>query len=424
MIGKMKPEVLVVGAGPVGLMAALTLAKQDIPVVVVDREWRSSAHSYALALHPRSLMLLAEFGLLDEVLEAAYRVRRMGIYDAAAWRADVQIAAPGDAALPLAVLRQDVLEQVLVDALRRAGVTLLWNHAVSRLVPQADGAVATIDTLAKESMGYAVARTEWVVAQSRDLHVPFVIGADGHRSLVRRALDIAFPEIGPAQHFAVFEFATELNLRDEARLVLGPETTDVLWPLPHGHCRWSFQLTDQVAPASSRRKDRVPVDIGSAQFPQLDLERLRDLLNQRATWFDGRVEQIFWRILVRFERRLADAFGRDRIWLAGDAGHLTGPAGMQSMNVGLREAKQLAEMMAAVLRHGEPVTQLQDYGAQRLAEWRWLLGVERPWTADDQADPWISGRADRLISCLPASGAELVAAAKQLQLEPPGGPVP
>lgn len=417
MFGKLNPEVLVVGAGPVGLSAALALAKKGVRVTIVDRQWRTGAHSYALALHAQSLKLLQELAILDDVLERAYRVHTIGLYDHAARRAELRLAGPGGEPCPVAVMRQDVLEHLLEQALEQVGVKVLWNHAVSRVLPQGDGAAVTIDKLVKESVGYAVAHTEWMVAKSTDLQVRFVIGADGHQSLVRRALGIDFAEVGAAQHFAVFEFETYANLGDEMRIMLGDRTTDVLWPLPDRRCRWSFQLVGEDAPADSRIKQRVPVEIGGANFPGLDEERLRRLVAERAPWFMGRTQQIHWRIAVRFERRLASAFGSDNVWLAGDAGHLTGPAGMQSMNVGLQEAKQLADILSSALREGGSVEPLQDYNRQRITQWRGLLGLEGGLIPQTDTDPWIRDHTEQLLPCIPASGAGLAALARQVKLE-------
>ncbi len=423
MFGRTEPEVLVVGAGPVGLLTALMLAKNGVRVMVVDRDWRTGAHSYALALHPQSLRMLAQLDMLQPVLDRANRIRTIGVYDRAARRAELQLAAADDLAWSVAVLPQDVLERALEQALERAGVPVLWNHAVSRLTLQPDGAVATVDRLVKESVGYAVARTEWMVAKSRDLRVQFVIGADGHQSLVRRALGLDFPEVGAAQHFAVFEFESDADLGHEMRLTLTEQTSDVVWPLPERRCRWSFQVVDTEAPAASRTKDRIPVEIGGARYPQLDKDRLRGLIYDRAPWFTGQIEQIHWRMLVRFERRLVSSFGRDRVWLAGDAAHLTGPAGMQSMNVGLREAAQLAGILTGALREGGSIEPLQEYNRQRIAEWRTLLGLEGGLVPHDHTDAWIGQHCRQLLPCLPASGPDLAELAEQLQLkwEAPGG---
>src|SRR5690606_8964144 len=81
MFGREKTDVLVVGAGPVGLFTALHLARHGVRVQIVDKEWRTGAHSYALALHAASLRLLDDLGLRARVLEHAYRVDTVAFYD-------------------------------------------------------------------------------------------------------------------------------------------------------------------------------------------------------------------------------------------------------------------------------------------------------------------------------------------------------
>lgn len=415
MAVKKSPEVLVVGAGPVGLFTGLSLLARGVPVQVVDRDWRTGSHSYALALHGPSLEWLDELGVAAPLRQRGYRVHGIGLYDEARRRATLSIG--GDAARPgLLVMPQAALERVLEEALQQRGVQVRWNHAVSRLVNQANHVTVTLDKLVKESLGYAVAHTEWMVAQSADWEVPFLIGADGHRSLVRRQLELEFPEVGPPQHFAVFEFRTDADLEHELRITLTDHTTNAVWPLPDGFCRWSFQLPDFRAPLAPRIKERVSVQIGPDQFPVLGEDQLRALLRERAPWFQGRIDEIRWQMVVRFERRLASSFGRQRTWLVGDAGHMTGPVGMQSMNVGFREAHALAGILAGNLGDGATAERLETYNQERLAEWRQLLGLASRPSAGPGTDPWIAGRADRLLSCLPASGPELTQLAQQLDV--------
>ncbi len=419
MFDKKKSDVLVVGAGPVGLFAALTLAKQGVSVTVVDKDWRTGAHSYALALHARSLRLLEEMGLRDEVRERAYPVCTIGLYDSATRRAEVRITAQDESQQPVMVMPQDVLEGVLERALRRAGVAVLWNHCVSRLVAGSEGVDVTIDKMSKESVGYGVAHTEWTIDQTYDARFPYVIGADGHRSMVRRSAGIEFPEVARALHYAVFECQLSEDLGHEMRLVLGPQTTDVLWPLPNNGCRWSFELLDCVVPVNTRTKNRLHIEIGGVRFPSLDESSFRALLAERAPWFDRAVQDIRWRLVVRFEQRLATSFGRGRVWLAGDAGHLAGPAGMQSMNVGLREARELAEAIADSLGRGSSSEQLEEYSRQRTREWNCLLGLEGQVTADDHVDRWVHQCGSRIVPCIPASCGELSELARQLRLRVP-----
>jgi len=417
MFHQTTPEVLVAGAGPVGLFAALALTKRGIPTQIADRGWRAGTHSYALALHPASLSLLHDAGLLESVMEKAYPVRRIALYDVVEKRASIDLEPFAGSWSCLAVLKQDVLEDLLAEKLSELGVPILWSHEVFGLENHGDHVAARIDKFEKDSVGYAVARTEWVLAKTINTDVNFVIGADGHRSRVRRTLRLDFPEVAPAQHYAVFEFHTDADLQNELRIVLGDQTTDVLWPLPGGYCRWSFELpqyTDagEGHDAGERQKDRLFNSTGPA-FPELTEWNLMSLIAKRAPWFTGSVGEITWRNVVRFEKRLTSAFGTGRMWLAGDSAHLAGPIGVQSMNVGLSEAAQLVDIIAG------GGSSFVDYEGRWSAEWRRLLSIGGGLEAGPKADPWIAKHAAGLMSCLPGFGEDLDRLAGQLGLTYP-----
>lgn len=426
------PDVLVVGAGPVGLYAALALARRDVPVQIVDTGIWACTHSYALALHRRSLKLLQDVGLLERALESAYQVRKLALYDNKEKRAEIRLDNNADPMSCVAVLRQDVLEMLLEEALGDAGVRVSWRHQVSSIDPQPDHVVAVVDKYEQESRGYVVAHSEWVVSKSSRMEVPFVIGADGYKSKVRSALKVDFHEVGPAKYYAVFEFKSDADLGHELRLALGEQTTDVLWPLPNGYCRWSFELPDYTSATAEEWKryllesglDNVPtprtkdrsLTNGGEDSALLDEPHLRALINLRAPWFKGSIEDLTWRTIVRFERRLASSFGSGRLWLAGDAAHLAGPAGIQSMNLGLFEAHELAETLSRILHRVGSRTQLETYNDRWMAEWRRLQGIEGGLRASAETDPWVRQNAARLTGCLPAHGVELASLADQVKL--------
>lgn len=416
MFGRRKADVLIVGAGPVGLFSALVLTKRGIPVKIVDREWRTGAHSYALALHPQSLELLEDVGLLDDVRSRAYPVRTIALYEGAERRGELRIPARVDGSSSVVAMSQDVLEDLLETALHRMGVCIEWNHEVVRMCPSGDRVEATIDRLEKSSVGYAVAHTEWIVARTRKLAVPFVIGADGNQSQVRSTLGIEFPEVAPSQYFAIFEFRTDADLRHEMALVFDEKTTNVLWPLPNGCCRWSFQLEDFEDWFLPREKDRNELEIDQARYLLLSEDRLRNWLRTRAPWFEGSIDEIRWRKVVRFDSRLAAAFGAGRMWLAGDAGHMTRPGGIQSMNVGLQEAYDLATAIADALSDRGTCDPFARYNRERLETWSFLLGLNGRLRADSEAEPWIRRHVARMLPCLPASGDDLMALAAQVGL--------
>jgi 2-polyprenyl-6-methoxyphenol hydroxylase-like FAD-dependent oxidoreductase len=407
MSDKNVPEVLVVGAGPVGLFAALSLARQGVSVRIVDRDWRTGAHSYALAIHRRSLALLDELGLREKVLQGAYPIHSVGLYDRAGRRAEIGLSTGEAGDLGLATIRQDVLEQILEQALQQSGVRVQWNHEVSGLAVEDDGVLATVDKLEKDSVGYAAAHTEWVVARSTRLKVPYVIGADGHQSTVRRSLGIDYPRVGPPRHFAVFEFQTDAVFHHQMRIAWDDAASSVLWPLPEGYCRWGFELADFAARTGPRIKDRLAVELGGQAFPVLAEENLAKLIAERAPWFDGRIGEIRWRIVVRFDSCLASALGRQRAWLAGDAVHMTGPVGMQSMNLGFREAHELTATIAGLLRKDRLVAPLDSYNRRWLSVWRSLLGLAGGLSAGERTDPWVRRYSDRLLPCIPASFEEI-----------------
>ncbi|HEX6199471.1 MAG TPA: FAD-dependent monooxygenase, partial [Thermoanaerobaculia bacterium] len=242
MARKHETEVLVAGAGPVGMLAALALAERGVDVEVVDEEWRPAARSYALALHPATLELLDEAGLARDLFEEGHRVGRVAFYEGAERRAELSLAdLPG--AFPfLLVLPQRTLERTLEERLAARGVKVRWNHRLADLTLDGDRPTATVERLAKESTGYSVATTVWVVEAESTVVARAVVGADGHRSRVRRALGAELEEVGEPELYAVFEFTSDAPALDEVRVVLDEHGTSVLWPLGGERFRWSFQV--------------------------------------------------------------------------------------------------------------------------------------------------------------------------------------
>src|SRR5205807_2160537 len=100
---------------------------------------------------------------------------------------------------------------------------------------------------------------------------------------------------------------------------------------------------------TKRLKDRVPASVEWGVPPVLDKEHLKSLIAERAPWSSGSIDALSWRTIVRFEERLVSRFGDGRIWLAGDSAHLARPVGVQSMNIGLLEANELAGSFSRIL---------------------------------------------------------------------------
>jgi 2-polyprenyl-6-methoxyphenol hydroxylase-like FAD-dependent oxidoreductase len=417
MFTKHSTDVFVAGAGPVGLMAALRLTGAGLGVQIIDEEWRPAAHSYALALHSQSMELLDHLGMADELLAEGIRVQRVALYDGASRIGELHLSALPGRFPYLLVLSQDRLEALLEARLRQNGVRVQWNHRLSDLEPAGQSVLATIDQLDKVSSGYSVATTEWVIEKRQSTMASFIIGADGHRSLVRKRLEIPYDVVGVPEFYAVFEFQSEPEPDPEVRIVMDDRFANVLWPLPGGRYRWSFQLSPHDFPDASRRKSRLAVQIGEQSYEGLTRDDLHALILSRAPWFQAPIGELRWAMAIRFERRLAASFGRERCWLAGDAAHLTGPVGAQSMNVGFREADDLARRISTILKDGAPMDLLREYERSRTAEWRQLLGLAGGLMRGPRTDPWAALHRARLLPCLPASGEDLAILARQLGLE-------
>jgi 2-polyprenyl-6-methoxyphenol hydroxylase-like FAD-dependent oxidoreductase len=387
-------EALVVGAGPVGLVTALSLVDHDIGVQVIDEEWRGASHSYALALHPGSLRLLHAMGVGESILERGRRIDRLVFYESDEPMGEIDLTEVGGRFPFALVVPQNVLESVLVELLEARGGKVLWNHRLSAMTPESSSVKSRVARMEKTSGGYPIAHTEWNVAGEYDVASSFVVGADGYHSYVRKALGSRFEHRGDAETFSVFEFPCDLDLENEARVVFHRGTTNVLWPLPEGRARFSFEVP-QSEPA-------LPT-----------LEALTGLLRSRAPWFPPPAE-IAWTATALFERRVVDRFGDGRVWLAGDAAHVTGPVGAQSMNIGLREALDLADAIATAVDDRDVQRAFAAYGAERSAEWHSLLAARMQ--CRDDASPWARRRAAAILPCVPASGADLYMLLRQIGL--------
>jgi 2-polyprenyl-6-methoxyphenol hydroxylase-like FAD-dependent oxidoreductase len=247
--------------------------------------------------------------------------------------------------------------------------------------------VAKLDQVAT---GYPVARSEWVVVRNETIRPAYVIGADGYDSAVRRMSGIEMEEHGGGQIFSVYEIEAAGELPAEVRVIVDPDLTSVYWPLEEGRCRWGFQIRDASEHTAS-------------------MERLEQLIATRAPWWTARPSQIYWSTVGLFERRLTRSFGKGRVWLAGDAAHQAAPVGVQSMNSGLVEARELATRISLILRGEGPSSLLDEFATRMHDMWQRLLDGD-----SIRALPGTTGA--RIFGCIPASGDDLEPLLKQIAL--------
>ena len=391
------PEVLVVGAGPVGLIAGLFLQQYGVRVAIVDMRQRTRQHSYAVALHPRTLGILDETGLSERLIGGGRKLTKAAFYEGWERRAEIDYSALTSKHPYLLVIRQSLLERAAEEALGREKLGVLWGHRLQSLNSDGASVQAEVAKLDQVATGYPVARSEWVVVRSEMVRPAYVIGADGYDSAVRRMAGIEMADHGPGQYFSIYEIEATGELPAEMRIILDPDVTSVYWPLEQGRCRWGFQIQD-------------------ASEHETSMERLNQLTGARAPWCTARPTQIYWSTLALFESRLTRSFGNGGFWLAGDAAHQAGPVGVHSMNSGLAEARELAARISRIQRAGGAPSLLQEFASETHEAWQWLLGDGQAVRALPGADPWVRQTGSRLLGCIPASGDDLEPLLKQIAL--------
>lgn len=414
-------DVIIAGAGPCGLLAAILLGRAGLSFRIFEKDASPEADSFALALHPTTQALLHETGVLDEIRPHCLPVRSLTLHDRDQCLGEVHfgeaVQPPGD----VLVVPQDVLERALIYALRTLGHDIHWSHRVARIDARDRLLDIEIDELDERGVGYAVAHTERFVTRTHAIRASFLIGADGHHSLVRRQAGIRFLETAPPLHYAIYEFTCNEPVEPLIRLFLEDDHTNVFWPMPGNHGRWSFQLDDSLVSEWSREKHHAYVLHGRGPREPHAHEALAHYMEARAPGFDPSIGHIRWSMPVRFESRLAESFGAGAIWLTGDAGHMTRPAGVQSMNVGLLETRDLVHSIAARIQGitcGErSPDSLDRYNDERQREWRQLLGLDHNPRPSAETASGIRSRLDRILSAIPASRQTLQDVLAQLGVE-------
>jgi len=374
-------QVLVVGAGPVGLFAALCAAQRGLEVELLDQSWQGFGRGYATILHPRSLKLLAEAGLREELQAAGRPIDRIGIHVGG------RAVAMFDLESPVLALAQSTLEEALLRALRAKGIAPVAPVQASAIVQDDHGVEVRVVRRELVRLGTPAEYADWEPVESSFVRADFVIGADGYESRVRTALGIDSVTVGSTETFAVFEFATN-SRADWLDLSFDGELGSAMVPLPNGRARWAFQI-----------------DRGLDRFP--DIEHYRSLVASRAPWYRDGVAAINWGTVTQFERRIARTFGKGRVWLAGDAAHVTSPFGGQSMNGGLFEAYDLARRIADSLSGKAPRHHLDAYGEERRREWDQQFGVNVEYDLLPKAPDWLAPHARRLVASFPAMGRDV-----------------
>jgi 2-polyprenyl-6-methoxyphenol hydroxylase-like FAD-dependent oxidoreductase len=343
----MDADVLVVGAGPTGLMLANQLARRGVRVLIIDRHAGPSLQTRALGVQARTLEIYAQLGIVERALELGKRSTGANIWAQGRKMARVPFGEAGQDATPypfILILGQDDNERIMGDRLRDLGISVQWNTELIGLEQETDRVTATL---------------KLPDGTSRKILAAWVAGCDGARSAVRALSGIAFPG-APYEHvfFVADVEATGNMVADEVNVYLWQEGFHLLFPM-RGKDHWRIV---GILPPALRGRDDVAFE---AVIPSLRNEAGAGLSFKACTWFST----------YRIHHRGAARFRDRRCFLLGDAAHIHSPVGAQGMNTGLQDAYNLAWKLALVVKGRAAPTLLDSYEDERIPVARRLLST-------------------------------------------------
>jgi len=343
----MNTEVLVVGAGPTGLMLANQLGRRGLRPMIIDRHAGPSVQTRALGVQARTLEIYSHLGIVEQALELGKRATGANLWAQGRPAARIPLGDIGRDLSPypfLLILGQDDNERLLGEALRQWGIAVQWDTELVGLAQEADRVKATL----KQPDG-----------TSREVTAAWVAGCDGARSAVRELSGIAF-QGAPYEHvfFVADTQMTGPMVPDELNVYLWRKGFHLFFPM-RGTDHW--RVVGIVPPALRGRDDLAFEDV----FPSIRKEAGTGLSFQECSWFST----------YRIQHRRAERFRDRRCFLLGDAAHIHSPVGAQGMNTGLQDAYNLGWKLALVLSGGAGEAVLDTYEDERMPVAQRLLAT-------------------------------------------------
>ena len=323
-------DVLIVGAGPVGLFLANECARRGLRWRLIEARSTQSEHSKALAIFPRTLEIFDMAGVVGPFLKEANHVTSVVVVVHGRTLAHMRFTPEESPYSFIAMVPQNVTERLLVEELGRKGGRVEYETTFVSAIEEDDCVTVTLERK----------------GEATKLRASFVVGCDGAHSAVRHQLNLPFEGAEYDDSFMLADVETNETLpADELQLCpseLGPVA---IFPM-----------------SATRRRIVATVQNPEADAPSLDL--VRAILTQRApSGIEART--LHWSSYFRIHHRQVAHLRCGRMFVAGDAAHIHSPFGGQGMNTGLHDVWNLVWKLDLVL-HGQGSEALLDsYSAER-----------------------------------------------------------
>ncbi|MBN3758808.1 NAD(P)-binding protein [Paraburkholderia sp. Tr-20389] len=339
------PPVLIVGAGPTGLAAAMSLARAHVPVRLIDKAQQADPHSRAIGIQARTLELLEQHRIVERFLELGHRARTANLYSNGHRLARLDFD-PLQTRYPyLLFLEQSVTEQLLTEHLATFGVQVERGVELTMFAQGSAGINATL----QRADGHI-----------ETLHPSYMIAADGAHSGIRHRLGMSFAGKTFEQTFLLADLEADTGWSDdEFHIFASGAGLAALFPMGKGRHRL---IADHPAmpPSAPPANDAAPL----AAIPAPTLDECR-LVAKSRIHHPIDITDLTWSSYFHLNSRMVEQLRAQRVFLAGDAAHVHSPAGAQGMNTGIQEAFNLGWKIARVLQGDAPERLLDTYHLER-----------------------------------------------------------
>src|SRR5215469_8191448 len=336
--GMAHSDVLIVGAGPTGLVLALWLSKLGVKPRIIDKASEPGTTSRALAVHARTLELYRQLDLADAVIERGHKVPAVNLWVRGNREAQISFKDIGADITPypfLHIFPQDEHERLLIARLEAMGIAVERRTELIGYSDEGDGIVA---------------RLRGASGGEERCEAGYIAGCDGAHSLVRQTMGTGFPGGTYQQIFYVADVeASGPPLDGELHVDLDEADFLAIFPLAgEGRARLIGTVRDE-----------------RAEHPEA--LKFGDVSGRAIDHLKVRVGKVNWFSTYRVHHRVTEHFRKGRAFLLGDAAHIHSPAGGQGMNTGIGDAINLAWKLQAVLKGGAPAALLDSYEPERIA---------------------------------------------------------
>ncbi|WP_394772002.1 FAD-dependent monooxygenase [Mucilaginibacter sp.] len=339
-------DIIIIGAGPTGLMAACQLARFGVDLIIIDAKGGTTPESRAILVTARSMEIYQQMGLSDEVLAQGEYIRDLSIYINGKEKVGFSLGKAGNGLTDFPYLQsfeQSKNESLLYEQLKKMDRDVLWRTELVDLEQSAEGVTVKLQDL--------------VTKKHLEVRAKYLIGCDGASSTVRQQLKCKFE--GRTYENKFFVADTRINWAQPAhRIVASTSRTNFCAFFPM-YDKESYRVLGTLPRNFYNREDIVFEDIESVVRSTIGIPLQFKMVN----WFS----------VYKLHQRCVESFAVNRCFLAGDAAHIHSPAGGQGMNTGLQDAYNLSWKLWMVLAGTAGESLLSTYHAERYPFAKWLL---------------------------------------------------